>query len=375
MGQSMRVLAVSSQRLFPPDTGGANVIYLFLKYLSRKHEVHVVTTENTTDFQYEPSIRLQDILVDHPVHKFLNPITFLRFFLLLKNVRPDTVIIHFPWYGLIFHILKLFIPFRLVLHEQNVEYLRFQRTGASWWPLLKVYERWVCKIVDQVICVTEVDRDIFVNELGVDRQKTDVVIYGFDRDRFQRDEQRIQMIRDEISPNQHPIILFFGKLDYQPNAEALDIIRTHLAPGLSAMGKAHMFLIVGGPIPPQAQIDEQHFNVKYVGHQVQIADYIYAADFVIVPLTAGSGVRTKIIESIGCGKMVVSTSQGAEGIDESACGGLLKIEDDWELFVQQMEAAIDNGGEKKIPNVFLNAYDMTTIIDTLNLAPAPLQVK
>lgn len=365
----MRILAVSSQRLFPPDTGGANVIYLFLKYLSRQHEVHVVTTENSTHFEYEKSIQLHDILVDNPVHKFLNPITFLRFFFLLKTLKPDAVIIHFPWYGLIFRIFKLFIPFRLILHEQNVEYLRFQRTGASWWPMLKIYERWVCNMADQVISVTDVDRDIFINELGVTPEKIDVVIYGFDRDRFRRDDKRVQMIRDEISPHRHPIILFFGKLDYQPNAEALEVIRTHLAPGLSALGKDYMFLIVGGPIPPQASDDENAFNVKYVGHQVQIADYIYAADFVIVPLTAGSGVRTKIIESIGCGKMVVSTAQGAEGIDRDACGGLLKIEDDWKMFVQQMDVAIDTEGDGKIPTMFLNAYDMATIIESLELAP------
>lgn len=186
----MRILAVSSQRLFPPDTGGANVIYLFLKYLSRQHEVHVVTTENSTHFEYEKSIQLHDILVDNPVHKFLNPITFLRFFFLLKTLKPDAVIIHFPWYGLIFRIFKLFIPFRLILHEQNVEYLRFQRTGASWWPMLKIYERWVCNMADQVISVTDVDRDIFINELGVTPEKIDVVIYGFDRDRFRRWDNR-----------------------------------------------------------------------------------------------------------------------------------------------------------------------------------------
>ncbi len=365
----MRILAVSSQRLFPPDTGGANVIYLFLKYLSRNHDVHVVTTENTTGFQYENAIQLHDILVDNPIHKFFNPFTFVRFFFLLKKIKPDTVMIHFPWYGLLFGFFKLLVPFRLVLHEQNVEYLRFQRTGAAWWPMLKIYERLVCKMADQVICVTEVDRDIFIDELGVDPQKIDVVIYGFDRDRFPKDDDRVRMIRSEISPHQHPIILFFGKLDYQPNAEALDIIRRHLAPGLSALGKDYMFLIVGGPIPPQASVDEKEFNIKYVGHQVHIADYIYAADFVIVPLMAGSGVRTKIIESVGCGKMVVSTSQGAEGIDQEACGGLLKIEDDWEMFIQQMEVAIDTEGDRKIPTMFLNAYDMATIVNALELAP------
>jgi glycosyltransferase involved in cell wall biosynthesis len=64
----------------------------------------------------------------------------------------------------------------------------------------------------------------------------------------------------------------------------------------------------------------------------KIEDYINASDVVIVPLISGGGTKFKIIQAVACGKPVVTTSIGAEGIDDA--GDWMRVTDDWEQFAR-----------------------------------------
>ena len=63
-----------------------------------------------------------------------------------------------------------------------------------------------------------------------------------------------------------------------------------------------------------------------------IEDYINSADVVISPLISGGGTRFKILEALACGKIVISTKIGAEGLSHKGVENVLKIHDDWDEF-------------------------------------------
>ena len=55
-------------------------------------------------------------------------------------------------------------------------------------------------------------------------------------------------------------------------------------------------------------------KIKYYGLVENPAEYVRGADLVIVPLNNNAGVKMRILESLYCGKVVLTTPQGAEGL-------------------------------------------------------------
>jgi len=92
------------------------------------------------------------------------------------------------------------------------------------------------------------------------------------------------------------------------------------------------FLIIGDNPP----LEFKHENIIFTGLVKKIEDYINASDFVICPLLYGGGTRIKIIETLACGKPVISTSMGAEGIKSEEITELLYLCDDWNDFADKI---------------------------------------
>jgi len=66
-----------------------------------------------------------------------------------------------------------------------------------------------------------------------------------------------------------------------------------------------------GENPPK---NISHPNMQITGFASNLESYIRRANVVIVPIIKGGGMRMKIIESLACGKTVISTYKGASGI-------------------------------------------------------------
>jgi glycosyltransferase involved in cell wall biosynthesis len=56
-------------------------------------------------------------------------------------------------------------------------------------------------------------------------------------------------------------------------------------------------------------------GVELMGYQKDLEPFYARAALVAVPLRAGTGTRLKILEAFGLGRVVVSTSTGAQGLD------------------------------------------------------------
>jgi glycosyltransferase involved in cell wall biosynthesis len=279
---------------------------------------------------------------------------------LIGRERPDLLVAEALWAGLHTLILHALTGVPYVLDEFNVEYLRYQRMGRRWIGFIRGYERLSCRLARCVFCVSESERRALL-DLGVRPEKLVLVPNGADLARFCPDPSRRGPVRAALglAPDA-PLVLFFGKLNYQPNREAVGIIAERLLPPvLHSMPNATF--VVCGEAPPRDNY--RHQRLFFPGLVPRIEDYINAADVVIVPLiSGGGGTRLKIAQALACGRPVVSTSLGAEAFADLP--GAITIADDWDTFAR---CILQQLAESRAPSfdraAFAARYDWPRIVE------------
>ena len=150
-----------------------------------------------------------------------------------------------------------------------------------------------------VIVVSERDREVLIKKVPEAAGKVIAIPSCVDTRQY---EPHYGLMKGE---KKH--VAFVGKLDYIPNAEAVNSICDDIAP---AFGDDVIFDIVGAPVPDRPSPK----NVKFHGYVPDVRPYLSAADVCIVPLQSGSGMRMKILEYMALGRPVVSTTKGCEGL-------------------------------------------------------------
>lgn len=119
-----------------------------------------------------------------------------------------------------------------------------------------------------------------------------------------------------ISDQKDNRLIFCGSLDYEPNREGLLWFCTKVFPGLRAQIPFLQLMVVGKGDPgTTVQNVLTAEGIIFYGKVDDLAEYYSQASLAIVPLLTGSGTRLKVLEAMGMGVPVVSTSKGAEGID------------------------------------------------------------
>lgn len=142
-------------------------------------------------------------------------------------------------------------------------------------------------------------------------------------------------------------ILFFGKLDYHPNSDAVRWFLDAIFPAIRARRPHVEFLVVG----PGADADlrariERTANAQLMGWVPELADLVASAAVVVVPLRAGGGTRLKILEALSLGRPLVSTTVGAEGL-ALVSGQDLVLADDPADFAAHVVSLLDRPAEAR----------------------------
>lgn len=122
------------------------------------------------------------------------------------------------------------------------------------------------------------------------------------------DIKKIQSV--EIEPNS---LFHLGALDWMPNQEGVKWFLTEVWPIIQKKNPQLKFYIAGKNTP------ESFFKwnipgVEVLGEVPDAAAFMLSKQVMIVPLLSGSGMRLKVIEGMSLGKLIVSTSIGAEGV-------------------------------------------------------------
>lgn len=118
-----------------------------------------------------------------------------------------------------------------------------------------------------------------------------------------------------VDPPMRGRLVFFGRLDYFPNADAVVFFAREILP-LIRQHVPHAELVVAGPGAGSELrgMAERTTGLRLVGPLADLRPLIASAEAVVVPLRSGGGTRLKILEALAMAKAVVSTSLGAEGL-------------------------------------------------------------
>lgn len=326
--------------MLPVDTGGKIRSYNILRHLARHHEVTLLSYYGgRRDLAYDAAIQRElpgaqtiytaaldgNVIAQSlayagrmfqsapfAVSKFTHPDVQRAVALHIAQRNVDVAVCDFLSASLNFPE-DLSLP--AVLFQHNVESALWQRMAATESnPVKRMaykiearkmsrYERKALGKFHHVIAVSEHDRQqmlvmdpacaITVVPTGVDTQK--------------------YAVAPPASANP-PRIVFTGSMDWEPNIDAVDYFCQEIFPRVRSEFPSAIFQIVGrNPHPRVKQLACS--SVEVTGTVPSVGDYLKAATVVVVPLRIGGGTRLKIFEAMAMGKVVVSTSIGAEGLD------------------------------------------------------------
>lgn len=354
-----RALYVSVAPLVPPKLGPTRRDYHIAEQLSRFCDLSVVTTgppEAAAAMQTLFGARLHRI-VCVPPHRsrgakvavkvwrtasgrcdflpVLEPALRSAVADLTRRDPYDAIVLS----SLLLRGLPLPSDVPIVADAHNVEFDVHRRTAQSKAALTrrlyaacqgiitKREERRCAEAVDLVLTTSERDRQLFERELGL--RRIAVIPNGVDP--------------AEFSPSASPsgtAIVFTGLMSYYPNQHGIRWFLDAVFPRvLHHVPDARV--VVAGAAPPRWLVSRRSRRIEVTGELHDLRPLIGSAGVVIAPLLIGGGTRVKILEAQAMGRPVVSTSVGAEGLEQRD-GETILIGDDPGAFASHVVCLLTN---------------------------------
>jgi glycosyltransferase involved in cell wall biosynthesis len=242
---------------------------------------------------------------------------------ILRDRPPDIVTVEHDnaaaWVGEIAPQM----PSALVLHNIGTHYYASRARAAAGARRLaftfearrfrRYHDRWLDRY-SALIAVSDWDASSL---RSVTRRPVEVVPNGVASDELLPTE-----------PSTEPAtVLFTGTLDHPPNSEGIRWFAAEVWPHVLRRRPDARLLVVGRAPPREVRALDGRDRVEVIGPVSTIAPYFDQASVVTAPLLSGGGTRLKILEAFACGRAVVSTSVGCEGLDV-VDGEHLLVEDD-----------------------------------------------
>lgn len=191
------------------------------------------------------------------------------------------------------------------------------------------YEAHVASAYDLVLACSEDDRAL----LSAGGVQADVLVVpnGVDISRF----------APRPAPSRPRHLVFVGRMDYAPNADAVLFFCRSILPLIRAAHDDVTLAIVGQHPPRAVRALSSTPGVTVTGFVDDVRPYVADAAVVIVPLRFGSGTRLKILEAMAMGKAVVSTTIGCEGI-RATSGAEILLADEAPAFASAVVGLLES---------------------------------
>lgn len=199
------------------------------------------------------------------------------------------------------HNVELEIWERIYLNEKNRLKKWYFKNLAS---RLSIFETNYLNSYDVIVPITERDAKRF-NVLG---NKKPYFAAPMGITPFQLDLK----MDDELEYS----IFHLGGLDWPPNQEGLIWFLENIWQELLKKNPNLVFYVAGRNAPEKLiKKFFEYDNIIFHGEIAKAQKYMISKGIMVVPLLSGSGMRVKIIEGMALGKIIVSTTIGAEGIN------------------------------------------------------------
>lgn len=168
------------------------------------------------------------------------------------------------------------------------------------WIKYFFYEKKYLKNFDRVFCISDTDKKILATIIP-DNKLTVL-------------SPAIELKHRSISTPKEPnTLLFVGTLFWYPNKDGITWFLREVFPLIKAKIPSIKLWIIGKYSPNFKPVQME--GVKFLGFVDNIESYMNRAQVFIVPIRYGTGVRIKILEAMSWGIPVVTTSEGAIGLE------------------------------------------------------------
>src|SRR6266436_7975297 len=368
-GARMRILVLNSDIPFPPITGAQSRTFHLLRRLSAEHDVTLLGFSwDSQDASVICSLPVEVIRVpwapsepyrnmhEGNASESLEAYRYLAYesaepwfvsyynSAVLENLLSELMS---RWFDLILiehSFMARFLPFLRpdvpkVLDMHNVHTLMAwrraqERSGSEKEAAVKEFERTqsfertVCSACQLCLCCSDQDAEAARHFLNIEHLK--VIPNGVDT----------AVMTPGKAPATPGYVLFTGMMNYEPNREAVRYFVEEILPLIRAEVPYATFHIAGADPSPEVKALAAD-NVYIHGSVPDMRPYFHQASVVVVPLLHGGGTRLKILDAADCGKPIVSTSVGAEGLN-FVDGRDLLLADSPDRFVQSVLSLLLN---------------------------------
>jgi glycosyltransferase involved in cell wall biosynthesis len=227
------------------------------------------------------------------------------------------------------------------------------------WRRLRRYECQACRAADVVVAVSETDAEALRQlDPGL---KPYVVPNGVD---LAFCSSAFRPLSGLLVPGSRDMV-FVGKMDFRPNVDAVLWFAQNVLPLIRKEIPDARFWVVGKDPHPRLAPLKKDPAVVLTGWVEDVRPYIAGAAVYVIPLRIGGGTRLKVLEAMGMGKAVVSTSLGCEGFDLVA-GQDLILADEPEEFGSSVVALLRDAGRRedlgRAARGFAAQYDWRAIV-------------
>ncbi|MBL56725.1 MAG: hypothetical protein CMP61_06025 [Flavobacteriales bacterium] len=386
----MKILQICNKPPFPAVDGGAIAMnnttqgllqnghkVTVLAITTPKHPVHLsdlpeqyISDTNFQSVYIDTSIRLRDAFFNlftkksYNIERFISVAFQQHLQKMLKETSFDVVIIESLFVAPYISTIKMLSNAKIVLRAHNVEHKIWERICKNTRnPLkrryisllakrLKNYEIETFEHIDGIAAMTKVDQAVFC-KLGFEKNIASIPT-GY----IIRPEKEAQ----ETSVEEHSIF-HIASMDWLPNLEGVQWFLNHVWKTVHKQFPPAKLYLAGREMPEDF-FAINHSNIVTVGKVKSAKAFYLSKKIMIVPILSGSGMRIKIIEGMALGKVIISTTIGAEGINCTS-GENIIIADSPDNFAQAILHClkhpeycefIGKNARKLIENEYANAH-------------------
>tara|TARA_B100000929_G_C15504175_1_gene418335 strand:+ start:1991 stop:3220 length:1230 start_codon:yes stop_codon:yes gene_type:complete len=229
---------------------------------------------------------------------------------IVEKVKPTTVICEYVLLSKLVEGLEENIVRIVDTHDRFAnrnKRIRERNGHGLWWELTHDQERFLLKRFDYALAIQRNEAKLFSSCLeGVN---TKVVTLDI-----------LEPARRKVYLTDNPHVIGFIGSQNQHNKEGLEcFIESHWDNIRSAIPNAELH--IAGAIYTEIEVRKIP-GISFLGRVDSLAEYYDSCAFCINPCLTGSGLKIKSVESLTYGKPLVTSHEGAEGIEHANGKGM-----------------------------------------------------
>lgn len=195
---------------------------------------------------------------------------------------------------------------QIIVHFHNVESIYYDATVPKWLPGRQVIvncarnnDGFSCRYADKIVVLNERDNRLLHSLYG---RKADWILPISVPDQF-------VPVDDTAMTAPIPLCVFIGS-SFGPNNEGVLWFVRHVLPHVNIR-----FKVVGRNMASLKAANECLKDIEVVSDAPDLRPYFEEADFMILPIFSGSGMKVKTCESLMYGKNILGSDETFEGYD------------------------------------------------------------